>query len=114
MNWIEASGLHVLEAPSFQSRVSSLENLLRESRAANREPRHRSELLRCPPMLAALLTLALSFLYDAPTAAHDSLQESATEIGGQLLRDPAVSAALERIKRDEPQVLADQVRLCEI
>jgi acetylornithine deacetylase/succinyl-diaminopimelate desuccinylase-like protein len=65
-------------------------------------------------MLAALITLALSFLYDPPTAAHDSLQESATEIGGQLLRDPAVSAALERIKRDEPQVLADQVRLCEI
>ncbi|MEP6919197.1 MAG: M20/M25/M40 family metallo-hydrolase, partial [Acidobacteriota bacterium] len=34
--------------------------------------------------------------------------------GDRLLLDAPVQRALERIKRDEPQVLADQVRLCEI
>lgn len=65
-------------------------------------------------MLAALITFTLSFLYDASTTARGSTQESAAAVGGRLLGDPAVSAAIERIKRDEPQVLDDQVRLCEI
>ena len=65
-------------------------------------------------MLAALITFTLSFLYDASATVRGSTQESAAAIGGRLLGDPAVSAAIERIKRGEPQVLDDQVRLCEI
>jgi acetylornithine deacetylase/succinyl-diaminopimelate desuccinylase-like protein len=65
-------------------------------------------------MLAALVTFTLTLLYDASTMARGPAQDSAATIGDRLLRDPAVSAALERIKRSEPQVLDDQVRLCEI
>jgi tripeptide aminopeptidase len=65
-------------------------------------------------MLAVLITLALSLSYDPSTTARGSAQESSAEIGGRLLRDPAVSTALDRIQRGEPHVLEDQIRLCEI
>jgi len=65
-------------------------------------------------MLAVVITLALSFLYDAPHTSPDSSQGAATEIGSRLLQDRTVSVAIDRIKRGEPQVLEDQIRLCEI
>ena len=65
-------------------------------------------------MLASLITLALSFLYDAPAKPAVPSQQSATEIGQALLRDPSVTAAIDRIKRNEPQLIEDQIRLCEI
>lgn len=36
------------------------------------------------------------------------------DIGQQLLQDPAVKSALESVRRDEAQVIEEQVRLCEI
>ncbi len=53
---------------------------------------------------------ALAALAVAPAAA----QEGAADIGTLLLADPAVKAAMDVVKRDEPQLLLDQVRLCEI
>ncbi len=41
-------------------------------------------------------------------------QQSATELGARLLADPAVRAALDAARTLEPQVIADQVALCEI
>ena len=65
-------------------------------------------------MLAVLITLALAISYDAPATARVPPPQAATEIGGRLLREPSVSAAIDRIKRDEPQLLEEQIRLCEI
>jgi acetylornithine deacetylase/succinyl-diaminopimelate desuccinylase-like protein len=42
------------------------------------------------------------------------LQEAAPTIGTRLLQDAAVKTALERVKRDEGQLVEEQVRLCEI
>jgi len=42
------------------------------------------------------------------------LQEAAPTIGTRLLQDAAVKAAVERVKRDEGQLVEEQVRLCEI
>lgn len=41
-------------------------------------------------------------------------QERATEVGPLLLKDAAVSAAMAAVKTNEPWVLEEQVRLCEI
>lgn len=57
----------------------------------------------------AVAALALSFL---PLAARG--QEGAARIGETLLGQPAVKAALAAARRNEPQILDEQVRLCEI
>jgi acetylornithine deacetylase/succinyl-diaminopimelate desuccinylase-like protein len=41
-------------------------------------------------------------------------QEGAADIGPRLMQDAAVRAALESAQRNEPQILEEQVRLCEI
>lgn len=41
-------------------------------------------------------------------------QEGAATIGARLMQDAAVKAALDRVRRDEGQVIDEQVRLCEI
>jgi acetylornithine deacetylase/succinyl-diaminopimelate desuccinylase-like protein len=56
---------------------------------------------------AAVLVVSL---LGAPVSA----QQNAIEIGSRLLADAAVSAALEAARHNEPQVLEEQVRLCEI
>jgi tripeptide aminopeptidase len=40
--------------------------------------------------------------------------QTSDDVGARLLREPAVRAALEAARADEPQTIADQVRLCEI
>jgi acetylornithine deacetylase/succinyl-diaminopimelate desuccinylase-like protein len=42
------------------------------------------------------------------------LQEAPGTIGDRLLQDPAVKAAVDRVQRDEGQLIEEQVRLCEI
>jgi acetylornithine deacetylase/succinyl-diaminopimelate desuccinylase-like protein len=54
----------------------------------------------------ALLLVALG----APVLA----QERASDIGPRLMADASVRAALERARLNEPEILAEQVRLCEI
>ena len=46
--------------------------------------------------------------------AASAAQERATEIGALLLKDAAVSAAVAAVKANEPWVLEEQARLCEI
>ncbi len=41
-------------------------------------------------------------------------QQEAEAIGARLLQDAAVKRALDRLKRDEPAVIADQIRLCQV
>lgn len=41
-------------------------------------------------------------------------QQSPATLGDRLLQDAAVKAAVDRTRRDEPAVIDDQVRLCEI
>ena len=61
-----------------------------------------------------LITLAASRLFDASTPVRDPAQETPTSIGARLMQDAEVRAAVDRVKRNEPQLLEEQVRLCEI
>ena len=65
-------------------------------------------------ILLLLITLAAPHLFDASTRSADPAQQSPSDIGTRLMQDAAVKAALDRVKRDEPHVLEEQVRLCEI
>ena len=65
-------------------------------------------------MLLLLLTLAVSSSYDAPARGRVPRQDATAAIGNRLMQDEAVKAALDRIRRDEPRLLDEQVRLCEI
>src|SRR6185503_16703729 len=48
-------------------------------------------------------------------AAGEALaQRNAADVGARLLRDPAVQAALAAATQNEPQVLEEQIRICEI
>lgn len=48
------------------------------------------------------------------TALASGVQEAPTTAGQRLLSDPAIKTALDRLKRAEPQIIEEQVRLCEI
>jgi tripeptide aminopeptidase len=48
------------------------------------------------------------------TGASSTAQERASEVGPLLLKDASVSAAVSAVKKNEPWVLEEQVRLCEI
>ena len=65
-------------------------------------------------ILLLLTTLAASRLFDASTPVRDPAQETPTSIGARLMQDAEVRAAVDRVKRNEPQLLEEQVRLCEI
>lgn len=55
---------------------------------------------------SAVFALAITSFYPPAAAAQD--------IGAQLLKETAVTTAIERVKRDEGQVIEEQIRLCEI
>ena len=48
------------------------------------------------------------------TALVSGVQEAPATAGQRLLSDPAMKTALDRLKRAEPQIIEEQVRLCEI
>jgi acetylornithine deacetylase/succinyl-diaminopimelate desuccinylase-like protein len=56
------------------------------------------------------LLLLLLLLAAVPAGA----QQNAADLGERLQRDASVRAALEAVKRNEPSVLEEQVRICEI
>jgi tripeptide aminopeptidase len=58
--------------------------------------------------------LAAFMLFDAHPGALDPAQDAPASLGVSLMQDAAVKAALDRVKRDEPQLIEEQVRLCEI
>ena len=47
-------------------------------------------------------------------AARVEAQQDAANVGGRLMNDAAIKAAVEAIKASEPQTIEDQVRLCEV
>ena len=61
--------------------------------------------------LVLLVALVLT-IFDASAPARGSTQSIDT--GRRLLQEPGVKSAIDRIKRSEPQLLEEQIRLCEI
>jgi acetylornithine deacetylase/succinyl-diaminopimelate desuccinylase-like protein len=64
-------------------------------------------------MKQALIVFSIAATSFAPDAGA-MRQPAPAGIGERLMQDTVVKAAVERVKRDEPQVVEDQVRLCEI
>src|SRR5262245_28057603 len=62
-------------------------------------------------MKTPVTTLVFVFLAVGATA---HAQQNAADVGARLLRDASVQAALAAAKQNEPQVLEEQVRICEI
>lgn len=56
----------------------------------------------------------VSSFFASSIAPLGALQVSPAAIGERLMQEAAVKAAIERVKREEPRVIEDQVRLCEI
>src|SRR5687768_7947613 len=54
--------------------------------------------------------VAWTFAIAAPALA----QQDAQNLGGKLMADPAIKAAVEAIRVAEPQTIEDQVRICEV
>ncbi|HEX6975144.1 MAG TPA: M20/M25/M40 family metallo-hydrolase, partial [Vicinamibacterales bacterium] len=65
---------------------------------------------------ATMKTFVLAFVTCAALAAPTAVraQEGAAGIGARLMQEPAVKSAIDRVKRNEEQVIDDQLRLCEI
>jgi acetylornithine deacetylase/succinyl-diaminopimelate desuccinylase-like protein len=64
------------------------------------------ELRQIVPAVAMALVTAVA----VPAAA----QQGAPEIGARLMRDPGVRRALDIVRAQEPRLLEDQVRICEV
>lgn len=62
-------------------------------------------------MVHALSAVLLALLVSTPVPGDQSDRRPA---GERLMADPAVAAALARVKRDEPRVIEDQVTICEV
>ncbi len=61
-----------------------------------------------------IAALIVSSFFASSIAPLGALQVSPAAIGERLMQEAAVKAAIERVKREEPRVIEDQVRLCEI
>lgn len=61
-----------------------------------------------------MTALIVSSFFASSMAPLGALQVSPAAIGERLMQEAAVKAAIERVKREEPRVIEDQVRLCEI
>jgi acetylornithine deacetylase/succinyl-diaminopimelate desuccinylase-like protein len=57
---------------------------------------------------------ALAAMIAALACATTAAQEGASDIGRRLLQEPAVIAALEAAKLDEPRTIEEQVEICEV
>ncbi|HEU4935455.1 MAG TPA: M20/M25/M40 family metallo-hydrolase [Vicinamibacterales bacterium] len=62
----------------------------------------------------AAAALAFVILFDAHQSARVPRHNAAADIGSQLLRELPVKTAIDRLKSTEPQLLDEQIRLCEI
>ena len=60
------------------------------------------------------ITFLVLFSLDAFVIGRVPAQERAPTIGERLLQDAPLKVALDAVKRNEPRVIEDQVRLCEI
>ena len=62
----------------------------------------------------AMLVVVVFTLFDASARTRVPVQSPPADVGSQLLREPPVKTALDRLKSTEPQLLDEQIRLCEI
>lgn len=60
------------------------------------------------------ITLLMLFTLDAFVIVRVPAQEGARTIGERLLQMPRTRAVLDTVKRDEPHVMEEQIRICEI
>src|ERR1051325_1176026 len=64
-------------------------------------------------MLARLLVVCAAVtLFDAQGSPRVPA-ENASDVGSRLLQDASVRSAIDQLKRDEPQLLDEQMRICE-
>src|SRR5215208_5855532 len=61
-----------------------------------------------------LAALTASMFFDVSPGTLDPAQEAPASIGARLIQDATVKAALDHVRRDEPRLIEEQVRLCEI
>ena len=61
-----------------------------------------------------MIVVAVFTLFGASDSAGVPVQGPAADIGSQLLREPSVKSVIDRLKSNEPQLLEEQVRLCDI
>jgi acetylornithine deacetylase/succinyl-diaminopimelate desuccinylase-like protein len=60
----------------------------------------------------AMIVVAALASFDASQTAPVPAPDA--DIGSQLLREPSVKSAIDRLKSNEPKLLDEQIRLCEI
>ena len=65
-------------------------------------------------LFAALAAVSVAGAAAQSTTPQPARSTAPADIGPALMKDAAVAAALERIRREEPQLVEEQVRLCEI
>jgi len=65
-------------------------------------------------MFLVMIALAIVSLFDAAYVDHVPAQKPTADIGSQLLQQSAVKTAMDRLKRREPQLVDEQIQLCEI
>jgi tripeptide aminopeptidase len=95
-----------LSAPLIGARAASSQEL-----AANIEVASAT----IPSMFRhVVIALGLISLFDASGSARVPAQNAATDVGSRLRQELPVKAAIDRLQRHEPQLLEEQVRLCEI
>src|SRR5204863_8410655 len=63
-------------------------------------------------LLRLLSALAVVTLFDP--AGNVPVPPQEADVGSRLLQDAPVKSAIEKLKRNEPQLIEDQIRLCEI
>ena len=61
-----------------------------------------------------MILVAVVTLFDASQNSRVPVQSGAADIGSRLLQEAAVKSAIELLKRKEPQLLDEQIQLCEI
>jgi tripeptide aminopeptidase len=63
---------------------------------------------------AVVIAFAVVTLFDASASERVPQQTAVVDIGSRLLQDAAVRSAIERVKRNEAQLIDEQIQLCEI
>jgi acetylornithine deacetylase/succinyl-diaminopimelate desuccinylase-like protein len=69
---------------------------------------------RVRPLGLVSFVLVLSLVLGAPPARSEGAPAPSDDLGAGLLKDAAVRAAIERTKVNEPEIVNEQIRVCEI
>jgi acetylornithine deacetylase/succinyl-diaminopimelate desuccinylase-like protein len=61
-----------------------------------------------------IVAIALITMFDAHSPARVPAQSRGSDIGARLVQDAAIKTAIDQLKRNEPNVIDEQIRICEI